>query len=101
MGAVLGENYYAAVSAEMPSRIIITNLNFKKMNNLKLNKLNRISDELKNTVVGGSPGKCGCGCQWEGHPGGSTYVNNGQANYDGDIFSDYAQCVFIPEVIVS
>ncbi len=32
------------------------------MKNLKLNKLNQISDELKNAVRGGGVFVCSCGC---------------------------------------
>ncbi len=50
------------------------------MKNLKLNKLNRISDELKNAVRGGDCYICHCSCYYEGQPGGSTTASNGKAN---------------------
>ena len=80
-------NAFAAVSAEMPSRIIITNLNFKKMNNLKLNKLNRISEEMKNAVRGGEEPQeecCTCGC---------CYVNQGGASFDDNLSKNFEDCL--------
>lgn len=49
------------------------------MNNLKLNKLNHISEEMKNAVRGGVQVICGCKCQYENN-GGSSKDNNGWAN---------------------
>ena len=45
------------------------------MKNLKLNKLNQISEEMKNAVVGGGNFVCTCGCC-----GKSSVVDNRGAN---------------------
>lgn len=49
------------------------------MKNLKLNKLNQISEEMKNAVKGGAQVVCGCRCQYANN-GGSSTNNNGWAN---------------------
>lgn len=51
------------------------------MNNLKLNKLNHISEEMKNAVKGGEAPCCLCGCCYA-NSGGSSIESNGSANYD-------------------
>ncbi len=53
------------------------------MKNLKLNKLNRISDELKNAVKGGEEPQqeyCTCGCCYA-NQGGSSTTDNAAANF--------------------
>ena len=50
-----------AGSATMPkTNKTFTNLNLTEMKNLKLNKLNRISEEMKNAVKGGEAPCCSC-----------------------------------------
>lgn len=53
------------------------------MNNLKLNKLNKISEEMKNIIKGGyyPTATCTCGCCYADN-GGSSVANNRDANYD-------------------
>lgn len=69
-----------AGSAPMPkTNKTFTNLNLTEMNNLKLNKLNQISDEMKNAVRGGEPVVCSCKCQYA-NQGGSSTNDNGWAN---------------------
>lgn len=51
------------------------------MNNLKLNKLNHISEEMKNAAVGGeSQDYCSCGCCWVNN-GGAAFAENASANF--------------------
>ncbi|MGP1446818.1 MAG: hypothetical protein ACTTKO_04710 [Candidatus Limimorpha sp.] len=62
------------------------------MKNLKLNKLNRISDELKNAVRGGEQPCCSCGCCYA-NSGGSSIADNGNANKEHGWHSIYtADC---------
>ena len=63
------------------------------MKNLKLNKLNRISDELKNAVRGGEQPCCVCGCCFANN-GGSSIESNGSANFElgGGYTPSYKDC---------
>ena len=70
------------------------------MNNLKLNKLNRISDELKNAVKGGEdpkPEYCTCGCCYANH-GGSSFDDNKTANFNGCLHTKCDEFVEVPEM---
>ncbi len=60
------------------------------MKNLKLNKLNRISDELKNAVRGGDSEQptCTCGCCYANQEG-SSMVDNMIANHEHRL---YVEC---------
>lgn len=65
------------------------------MRSLKLNSLesNNLSKRELSNIRGGNPnwpGKCGCGCLYEGEPGGSSTFNNMAANDDGNKRSDCA-----------
>ncbi len=69
------------------------------MNNLKLNKLNRISDELKNAVKGGTPVVCSCKCQYA-NQGGSSTNDNGWANNALGINNGGDWFITLDEVII-
>ncbi len=49
------------------------------MKNLKLNKLNQISEEMKDVVKGGEAPCCSCGCCYA-NSGGSSVAANGNEN---------------------
>lgn len=65
------------------------------MNNLKLNKLNQISDALKNVIKGGyiPTATCTCGCCYANN-GGSSVANNRDANYEKGA---YTQCDYVKD----
>lgn len=56
------------------------------MKKLKLNKLNQISEEMKNAVVGGAIRWCRCCCQYA-EEGGASIDDNFGANYNGGLSS--------------
>lgn len=57
------------------------------MTNLKLNALanQSLSSKEMNAFRGGN--SCGCGCNYEGQPGGSSTCNNASANWDNNLTS--------------
>ena len=67
----------------------------------KLNKLNKISDEQKNTIRGGDsvkPKYCVCACCYADE-GGSSTVDNGSANQELGLHSGCeGGSVFLPPV---
>lgn len=71
------------------------------MNSLKLNKLNRISEEMKNRVRGGEmpdPEEyCTCGCCYV-NQGGSSFDDNKTANFDGCLHTKCDEYVVVPEM---
>ncbi len=70
------------------------------MKNLKLNKLNRISDELKNAVRGGEEPHqeyCTCGCCYVNH-GGSSTEDNKTANFKDCLHTKCNEFVEVPEM---
>ncbi|MGP1446826.1 MAG: TIGR04149 family rSAM-modified RiPP [Candidatus Limimorpha sp.] len=69
------------------------------MKNLKLNKLNRISDELKNAVRGGKPVVCSCKCEYA-NQGGSSTNDNGWANNALGINNGGEWFVLLDEVVI-
>ncbi len=60
------------------------------MKNLKLNKLNRISEEMKNVIRGGyiPTATCTCGCCYANN-GGSSINDNLNANYRIEAFTEW------------
>jgi hypothetical protein len=71
--------------------------NFVVMSKIKLNKIgnfqltNNEKQELKGAASGGHT--CGCGCCYEGKPGGSTVSANCSANYKTGLYSTDCQIV--------
>ena len=66
------------------------------MKSLKVNQIekNNLSEKEMQHIAGGKPaGMCGCGCMYEGH-GGSSSMDNGQANADTGIWTgDKFTCI--------
>lgn len=61
-----------------------------KIKRLKLNALS--SENMRQKEMGaifGGEFVCGCGCLFEGQPGGSTTAANGEANKSNHLWSDY------------
>ena len=69
------------------------------MKNLKLNKLNRISEEMKNAVKGGEQPQeyCTCGCCYV-NQGGSSFEDNKIANFNGCLHTKCDEYVVVPEM---
>ncbi|MBN1990534.1 MAG: TIGR04149 family rSAM-modified RiPP [Bacteroidales bacterium] len=70
------------------------------MKTLKLNKIeaSKLNNREMNDVKGGA--QCGCGCNYEGS-GGSSSFDNGHANYSGGKFSGGVQTYWLEEVTVT
>ncbi|MCI1779798.1 MAG: TIGR04149 family rSAM-modified RiPP [Bacteroidales bacterium] len=70
------------------------------MKKLKLTNLenNNLSEKEMNNLRGGNA--CGCGCKYEGTPGGSTIEANGQANSDGGIWPSDAPGFITPIKVI-
>lgn len=60
-----------------------------KIKRIKLNALSaeKLLQKEMNAIIGGDT--CGCGCLYEGKPGGSTFSENASANGKAGYFSDY------------
>jgi len=60
----------------------------KKLRNIKLTQLSdRDLNEREMGLLLGSAGNCGCGCLYEGQPGGSSTGDNSSANNASDLHS--------------
>jgi natural product precursor len=64
-----------------------------KIKRFKLNKMSgeRLHQKEMNAIIGGDT--CGCGCLFQGKPGGSSTADNKNANYKNGYFSAYSYYV--------
>jgi natural product precursor len=69
------------------TKIIINKIKITDMNKIKLNKLaqNAMKAKEMNHIKGGSC--CGCGCKYQGTPGGSSIAANKSANAEKCLLS--------------
>ncbi|MGM9674847.1 MAG: TIGR04149 family rSAM-modified RiPP [Bacteroidaceae bacterium] len=69
-----------------------------KIKRLKLNALSAegLRQKEMDAIIGGEF-VCGCGCLFEGTPGGATTADNGEANKNSNLWSEYNKYVYDPE----